>query len=133
MRKIYIYSIKIDWQVYQQVSEWYSWVNKYLYAFEKNIVLHTNIIFLLLIFFSRIIYFFLKRNEYFLYSFLFVKTSMIFGFLKTIIFISFYFSLYLSKLFDFDQYSRLNYFRSSALLVSAFLFEMKYFVLFNLD
>lgn len=98
-----MYSIKIDWQVYQQVSEWYSWVNKYSYAFEENTMsCYIRILyFYFLLFFSRIIYFFFQFL-YFLYSSLFIKISVISGFLKTTTSISFYFLLYplhFSKLF----------------------------------
>lgn len=131
-----MYSIKIDWQVYQQVSEWYSWVNKYSYAFEENTMscYIRTLYFYFLLFFSRIIYFF-SFNFYIFYIHLFLLKFQWFPVSLKLLLPFLFISYYIHYIFPnfFDQYSRLNYFHSSTLLVLAFLFKIKCFVLFSLD
>lgn len=62
-------------------------------------IIYKHYIFLFLILFSRIIYF-LFEFLYFLNSFLFIKTFIIFGFLKTITSIFFYFDQYYYIIFQ---------------------------------
>lgn len=91
-------------------------------------IIYKHYIFLFLILFSWIIYF-LFEFLYFLNSFLFIKTFIIFGFLKTIT------SIFFISINIIILYSRLNYYFHSSvwLVLISFLFKMKCFVLFSLD
>lgn len=99
-----MYSIKIDWQVYQQVSEWYSWVNKYSYAFEENTMscYIRTLYFYFSLFFSRIIYFFFQFLYFYIHLFLlkFQWFPVSLKLLLPFLFISYYIHyIHFSKLF----------------------------------